>query len=89
MSGDNASLLQHPRRNLGNRYRSQAQKFARLAAKDEARFAENMAWAEQNARQALEIADRGYVLVQGRNAYTGSGQELLADPEVRKSFLGG
>jgi len=44
---------------------------------------------EQNARQALEIADRGYVLVQGRNAYTGSGQELLADLEVRKSFLGG
>jgi len=44
---------------------------------------------EQNARQALEIADLGYVLVQGRNAYTGSGQELLADPEVRKSFLGG
>ena len=44
---------------------------------------------EQNARQALEIADRGYVLVQGRNGYTGSGQELLADPEVRKSFLGG
>jgi branched-chain amino acid transport system ATP-binding protein len=44
---------------------------------------------EQNARQALEIADRGYVLVQGRNAYTGSGQELLADPEVLKSFLGG
>ena len=44
---------------------------------------------EQNARQALEIADRGYVLVQGRNAYTGSGQDLLADPEVRKSFLGG
>ena len=44
---------------------------------------------EQNARQALGIADRGYVLVQGRNAFTGSGQELLADPEVRKSFLGG
>ncbi|WP_299965923.1 ABC transporter ATP-binding protein [uncultured Roseobacter sp.] len=44
---------------------------------------------EQNARQALEIADRGYVLVQGRNAYTGTGKELLADPEVRKSFLGG
>ena len=44
---------------------------------------------EQNARQALEIADRGYVLVQGRNAYTGTGKELLNDPEVRKSFLGG
>ena len=44
---------------------------------------------EQNARQALEIADKGYVLVQGRNAYTGTGKELLADPDVRKSFLGG
>ena len=44
---------------------------------------------EQNARQALEIADRGYVLVQGRNAYTGSGRDLLADPDVRRSFLGG
>ena len=44
---------------------------------------------EQNARQALEIADKGYVLVQGRNAFTGSGKDLLADPEVRKSFLGG
>ncbi|EBA07206.1 ABC transporter ATP-binding protein [Sagittula stellata] len=44
---------------------------------------------EQNARQALEIADKGYVLVQGANAYTGTGRELLSDPEVRKSFLGG
>ena len=53
MSEGNADLLQHPRRNLGNRYRSQAQKFARLATKDSQRFAENMSWAEQNARQAL------------------------------------
>ncbi len=44
---------------------------------------------EQNARQALEIADKGYVLVQGANAFTRTGKELLADPEVRKSFLGG
>ena len=44
---------------------------------------------EQNARQALEIADKGYVLVQGRNRYTDSGKALLEDPEVRKSFLGG
>jgi branched-chain amino acid transport system ATP-binding protein len=44
---------------------------------------------EQNARQALEIADKGYVLVQGRNAFTDTGQALLTDPEVRKSFLGG
>ena len=44
---------------------------------------------EQNARQALEIADHGFVLVQGRNAYTDSGSALLANPEVRKAFLGG
>lgn len=44
---------------------------------------------EQNARQALEIADKGYVLVQGQNAHTGTGKDLLADPEVRQSFLGG
>jgi branched-chain amino acid transport system ATP-binding protein len=44
---------------------------------------------EQNARQALEIADKAYVLVQGRNAHTGTGKELLADPQVRRSFLGG
>ncbi|PZO65565.1 MAG: ABC transporter ATP-binding protein [Paracoccus denitrificans] len=44
---------------------------------------------EQNARQALEIADIGYVLVQGANAYTGTGAELLADPLVRRTFLGG
>lgn len=44
---------------------------------------------EQNARQALAIADKGYVLVQGRNGFTGTGQDLLNNPEVRKSFLGG
>jgi branched-chain amino acid transport system ATP-binding protein len=44
---------------------------------------------EQNARQALEIADKGYVLVQGTNAYTDTGKALLADPEVRRTFLGG
>ncbi len=44
---------------------------------------------EQNARQALRIADTGYVLVNGKNAYTGSGEELLANDEVRRSFLGG
>ena len=44
---------------------------------------------EQNARQALNIADHGFVLVQGRNRFTDTGQVLLHDPEVRKSFLGG
>jgi len=44
---------------------------------------------EQNAKQALSIADRGYVLVTGENKFSGTGQELLNDPEVRRSFLGG
>ena len=44
---------------------------------------------EQNARQALNIADRGYVLVTGENKFSGIGKELLNDPEVRRSFLGG
>jgi branched-chain amino acid transport system ATP-binding protein len=44
---------------------------------------------EQNARQALNIADMGYVLVQGANRYTDTGEALLADPDVRKTFLGG
>ena len=44
---------------------------------------------EQNARQALEIADKGFVLVQGANRFTDTGKALLADPEVRRSFLGG
>ncbi len=44
---------------------------------------------EQNARQALGIADTGFVLVTGQNKYTDSGASLLASKEVRRSFLGG
>ena len=44
---------------------------------------------EQNAAQALAIADRGYVLVTGENRFSDSGKALLEDPEVRRSFLGG
>jgi len=44
---------------------------------------------EQNARQALNIADKGFVLVIGENRHTDTGAVLLANPEVRKSFLGG
>tara|TARA_B100000780_G_C21066585_1_gene428932 strand:+ start:230 stop:934 length:705 start_codon:yes stop_codon:yes gene_type:complete len=44
---------------------------------------------EQNAAQALNIADKGYVLVTGTNKHTGSGDELLADSVVRRTFLGG
>ena len=89
MSQDSGDLLQHPRRNLGNRYRSQSQKFVGLANRDRTRFEENMSWAEQNARQALEISDRGYILVTGKNAYEGKGDYLLNDKEIRKAFLGG
>ena len=44
---------------------------------------------EQNARQALSFAHRGFVLVQGKNRFTGTGKDLLEDPDVRQSFLGG
>lgn len=44
---------------------------------------------EQNAKQALNIADKGYVLVQGENRYTDTGKALLGNPDVRKAFLGG
>ena len=44
---------------------------------------------EQNARQALNIADQGFVLVTGENRFTDTGEALLANEEVRKSFLGG
>jgi len=44
---------------------------------------------EQNAKQALNIADKGYVLVQGTNRFTDTGEALMADPEVRRTFLGG
>ncbi len=44
---------------------------------------------EQNAKQALSIADRGYVMVDGRTVHTGSGMELLEDPKVGEMFLGG
>jgi branched-chain amino acid transport system ATP-binding protein len=44
---------------------------------------------EQNAARALEISDRGYVLELGRNRFEGTGSDLLADPEVRRMYLGG
>jgi branched-chain amino acid transport system ATP-binding protein len=44
---------------------------------------------EQNARQGLEVSDRGYVLELGQNSYEGSGRELLRNAEVRRAFLGG
>ena len=43
---------------------------------------------EQNARRCLQICDRAYVLDQGRNAYTGTGQDLVNDPKVIELYLG-
>ncbi len=50
---DSASKLQHPRRNLGSRHRAQADRFVKLSKKDTERASENLAWAEQNAQQAV------------------------------------
>lgn len=50
---DSASKLQHPRRNLGSRHRAQADRFVKLSKKDTDRASENLAWAEQNAQQAV------------------------------------
>ncbi len=44
---------------------------------------------EQNARRALAIASKGLVIANGRNRFTGTGQDLINDPDVAKSFLGG
>ncbi len=44
---------------------------------------------EQHAKQALKLADKGYILVTGRNKFEGPGQDLIADPVVQKMFLGG
>jgi ABC-type branched-subunit amino acid transport system ATPase component len=44
---------------------------------------------EQNAARALAVADRGYVLELGRNRFEGTGEALLADPEVKRLYLGG
>ncbi|MNJ78012.1 High-affinity branched-chain amino acid transport ATP-binding protein LivF [compost metagenome] len=44
---------------------------------------------EQNANQALKLADRGYVLENGRIVTQGTGEELLGDPRVRDAYLGG
>jgi ABC-type branched-subunit amino acid transport system ATPase component len=61
--------------------------FAQLAEINERGIA--IVMVEQNARRALALADRGYVLDMGRNAYEGAGQALLDDPKVAELYLGG
>ncbi|WP_416897791.1 MAG: ABC transporter ATP-binding protein [Minwuia sp.] len=78
-------LLDEPTAGLSPLYMNQI--FERIIAINEAGVGVLMV--EQNARQALKIAHKGFVLAGGRNRYTDTGANLLADPEVAKSFLGG
>lgn len=78
-------LLDEPTAGLSPRFMGEI--FERIAAINEAGTAILMV--EQNARQALAFAHKGFVLAGGQNRFTGTGAELLADPEVARSFLGG
>ena len=91
LSQDSGDLLQHPRRNLGNRYRSQSQKFVGLANRDRTRFDENMSWAEQNARQAIlhDFTDeRNWRCLADIKVILGDGDGLCALLEDVFSVLG-
>ncbi|RIY03641.1 ABC transporter ATP-binding protein [Aureimonas flava] len=78
-------LLDEPTAGLSPRYMSEI--FDRILAVNAAGV--TVAMVEQNARQALGIAHKGFVLAGGRNRFTDTGAALLADPDVAKSFLGG
>ena len=78
-------LLDEPTAGLSPRYMGEI--FERII--DVNRSGVGILMVEQNARQALAIAHRGFVLAGGQNRFTGVGAELLADPDVAKSFLGG
>jgi branched-chain amino acid transport system ATP-binding protein len=77
-------LLDEPSAGLSPR--NQDEVFDRIRQVNEAGV--SIVMVEQNARRCLQIADRAYVLDQGRNAYTGTGPELLADPKVIECYLG-
>ncbi len=78
-------LLDEPTAGLSPRYMGEI--FERILAVNASGV--GILMVEQNARQALAFAHRGFVLANGQNRFTGTGAELLADPEVAKSFLGG
>ncbi len=78
-------LLDEPTAGLSPRYMGEI--FDRIIAVNKAGV--GILMVEQNARQALALAHRGFVLAGGQNRFTGTGAELLADPDVAKSFLGG
>jgi branched-chain amino acid transport system ATP-binding protein len=78
-------LLDEPTAGLSPRYMGEI--FERIIAVNASGV--GILMVEQNARQALTLAHRGFVLAGGQNRFTGTGQELLADPDVARSFLGG
>ncbi|HFC04180.1 MAG TPA: ATP-binding cassette domain-containing protein, partial [Rhizobiales bacterium] len=78
-------LLDEPTAGLSPRYMNEI--FERVVAINKTGV--GILMVEQNAKQALAIADKGFVLAGGRNRYTDTGQALLNDPDVAKSFLGG
>jgi branched-chain amino acid transport system ATP-binding protein len=78
-------LLDEPTAGLSPRYMGEI--FERVIAINKAGV--GILMVEQNARQALAIAHKGFVLAGGKNSFTGTGQELLDNPEVAESFLGG
>ncbi|WP_182085806.1 ABC transporter ATP-binding protein [Aureimonas sp. ME7] len=78
-------LLDEPTAGLSPRFMSEI--FDRILAVNATGV--TVAMVEQNAKQALGIAHKGFVLAGGRNRFTDSGAALLADPEVARSFLGG
>ncbi|NOZ33571.1 MAG: ABC transporter ATP-binding protein [Alphaproteobacteria bacterium] len=85
MCGPKILMLDEPSAGLSPRYMSEI--FGQVTKIAQSGVAVLMV--EQNARQALGLASKGFVLAGGKNRFTGTGQELLDDPEVAKSFLGG
>ena len=85
MSEPRLLLLDEPTAGLSPTFMSEI--FDRVLAVNETGV--TIAMVEQNAKQALRIADKGFVLAGGRNRFTGTGEELLADEDVARSFLGG
>lgn len=85
MSGPKALLLDEPSAGLSPLYMTEV--FRHIERINRSGVAILMV--EQNARRALEFASRGYVVAAGANRFTGTGRELLDDPEVARSFLGG
>ncbi|OQO92248.1 ABC transporter ATP-binding protein [Saccharomonospora piscinae] len=84
MMGPDVLLLDEPSAGLSPRYQDEV--FARIRQINETGV--SILMVEQNARRCLQICDRGYVLDQGTNAYTGTGRELLHDPKVIELYLG-